>query len=89
MGLELGGIGLWTYPAKPPEEPYTYILDDDGIVYNPNLLWPFWTAKSGSVQKSNTAVIRIAPDTHYQAWGQEYVLLGDSRSGHPGRSSKR
>jgi hypothetical protein len=28
-------MGLWTYPAKPPEEPYAYILDDEGIVYNP------------------------------------------------------
>ena len=32
MGLELGGMGLWTYPAKPPAEPYVYILDDEGIV---------------------------------------------------------
>jgi hypothetical protein len=78
MGLELGSIGLWTYPAKPPEEPFAYILDDEGIVYNPNSLWPFWTPKSSyNGHKSNPAVIRIAPDTHYQAWGQEYILLGD------------
>jgi len=25
-------MGLWTYPAKPPEEPYAYILDDEGII---------------------------------------------------------
>jgi hypothetical protein len=31
MGLELGGMGLWTYSAEPPEEPYAYILDDKGI----------------------------------------------------------
>jgi hypothetical protein len=37
MGLEIEGIGMWTYPAKPPEEPYVYILDDEGIVYNPNI----------------------------------------------------
>jgi hypothetical protein len=30
MGLELGGMGLWTYPAKPPEEPYAHALDDEG-----------------------------------------------------------
>ena len=78
MGLELGGIGLWTYPAKPPAEPYAYILDNEGIIYNPNSLWPFWTPKSSyNGHKSNPAVIRIAPDTHYQAWGQEYILLGD------------
>jgi hypothetical protein len=78
MGLELGGLGVWTYPAEPPEEPYAYILDDEGIVYNPNSLWPFWTPKSGyNGHKSNPAVIRIAPDTYYQAWGQEYILLGD------------
>ena len=29
MGLELGGMGLWTYPAKPPVEPYAYILDNE------------------------------------------------------------
>ena len=78
MGLELGGIGLWTYPAKPPEEPHAYILDDECIIYNPNSLWPFWTPESGyNGNKSNPAVIRIAPDTHKQAWGQEYILLGD------------
>jgi hypothetical protein len=32
MGLELGGMGLWTYPAKPPDEPYAYILDDERII---------------------------------------------------------
>jgi hypothetical protein len=32
MGLELGGMGLWTYPAEPPEEPYAYILDDERII---------------------------------------------------------
>jgi hypothetical protein len=31
MGLELGGIGPWTYPAKPREEPYAYILDDNRV----------------------------------------------------------
>jgi hypothetical protein len=78
MGLELGGMGLWTYVAEPPEEPYAYILNDDGIVYNPNSLWPFWTPKSSyNGHKSNPTVIRIAPDTHNQAWGQEYMLLGD------------
>jgi hypothetical protein len=39
-------MGLWTYPAKRPEEPYAYILDDEGIIYNSNSLWPFWTPKS-------------------------------------------
>jgi hypothetical protein len=78
MGLGLGGIGLWTYPAKPPEEPYAYILDDKGTIYNSDSLWPFWTPKSSyNGHKSNPAVIRIAPDTQYQAWGQEYILLGD------------
>jgi hypothetical protein len=73
-----GGRGLWTYPAEPPEEPYAYTLDDEGMIYNPNSLWPFWTPKSGSNgHKSNPAVIRIAPDTHYQAWGQEHIMLGD------------
>jgi hypothetical protein len=38
MGLKLREIGLWTYPAKPPEEPYAYILVDKGIIYNPNSL---------------------------------------------------
>jgi hypothetical protein len=27
--------------------------------------------------KSNPAVIRIASGTHYQAWGQEYIILRD------------
>jgi hypothetical protein len=78
VGLELEGMGLWTYPAKPPVEPCAYILDDEGIICNPNSLWPFWTPKSRyNGHYSNPAVIRIAPDTQYQAWGQEYILLGD------------
>jgi len=32
MSLELGGMRLRTYPVKPPEEPYAYILDDEGII---------------------------------------------------------
>jgi hypothetical protein len=53
-------------------------LHDEGIIYNPNSLWPFWTHKSRyNGHKSNPTVIRIAPDTHNQAWGQEYILLGD------------
>jgi hypothetical protein len=48
------------------------------MIYNPNSLWPFWTPKSRyNEHKRNPAVIRIAPDTHYQAGGQEHILLGD------------
>ena len=71
----MGGIGPWTYPSKPPEEPFAYILDQEGIIFNPDSFWPFWHPKTAfNGQKSSPSGVRLAPDTHYQAWGQEYVL---------------
>jgi len=65
----------WTYPAKPPEGDWAYILDIPGIIYNKDSLWPFWSCPNGfNKQVSSPIVVRLSPDTYHQAWSQEYVL---------------
>jgi hypothetical protein len=62
MGLELGGMGLWTYPVKPPEGPYAYILDDEDQAA---------TGIRAILRLSRSHLTLIARH------GVKYILLGD------------
>ncbi|WP_225731074.1 MULTISPECIES: hypothetical protein [unclassified Nocardia] len=60
----------------PPGE-WSYILDDFGVVYGSGW-WPFHAIRENLVTGVATlgpTQIRVAPDTAYYSWQNQYVLL--------------
>lgn len=55
------------WAIAPPEGDWEYELDDFGVTFGSGW-WPFY--KDGK-----PAAVRLAPDTAYQSWRNEYVLL--------------
>lgn len=53
------------YAVPPPKGDWGYDLDEMGVRYRRDTLWPF-----------SRDVVRLAPDTEHYAWRNEYVLVG-------------
>jgi hypothetical protein len=56
------------YAVAPPDGDWAYEVDYTGITYGPGW-WPFY-------RDGQPDVVRLAPNTRYWAWRNEYVLLG-------------
>lgn len=63
------------YGNEPPPGDWSYIVDDTGTEYGPGW-FPFYRSRLGEGPQS----VRLAPDTAYRAWRNEYVLLGPGRA---------
>jgi hypothetical protein len=75
------------YYVPPPEGDWEYEVDDYGVVYaEPH--WPLVFRKAEDTPDEPTGVyrgapewactLRLAPNTEYQSWGAQYVLLGET-----------
>lgn len=64
----------WGRPTPPGD--WAYDLDDFAIHYGPGW-WPFYTHYKpfAAPQITQPAGVRLAPDTEYYSWRNEYVLL--------------
>lgn len=69
MSITLPDERFDMYPSKPPEGTWAYVVDDYGIVFGRGW-WPFYDNRS--LQPS---AVRLAPDTAFRAWRNEYVLV--------------
>lgn len=70
------------YAVPTPEGAWKYALDDFGIAYR-RTGWPFAPAEPTRGRDGNPITvrsIRLAPDTAYQSWRNEYVMLSPGRS---------
>jgi hypothetical protein len=56
------------YAVPPPDGDWAYEVDYTGVTYGPGW-WPFY-------RDGRADVVRLAPNTRYWAWRNEYVLLG-------------
>lgn len=65
------------YAVVPPDGEWAYALDDFGIKYRRGGGWPFRRGDGDG----GAAGVRLAPDTAYQSWRNEYVLLWPGRHG--------
>ncbi|MGF6885003.1 hypothetical protein ABIA39_003422 [Nocardia sp. GAS34] len=65
---------VWGRPTPPGD--WAYDLDDFDIHYGPGW-WPFYTRYKPFAKPEITRPIgvRLAPDTEYYSWRNEYVLL--------------
>lgn len=71
------------YGLPTPEGDWAYRLDDHGISYSRNPLWPFRRRidAARTARFEEDASVRMAPDTGYRAWNSQYVtLLGPRES---------
>ena len=65
------------YAIAPPDGEWSYTLDDFGISYRRGGGWPF-RRRDGD---GSAAGVRLAPDSAFQSWRNEYVLLWPGRHG--------
>lgn len=72
------GIKFDGWAVAPPTGEWSYALDDSGISYGGKPgTWPFYGLNPLGTRKPRTPrTIRLAPDSAYQAWRNEYVLAG-------------
>ena len=68
----------WAQPG--PEGQWGYALDDHGIRYR-RVGWPFGRTPARGRGEPEPASVRLAPDTDYRSWRNEYVLLYPGRIG--------
>ena len=95
LGVRAGdpeGTEFDMWAVAPPCEPWSYVLDDDGIRYRrgPFGWWPFAYAGEAREQSARrywsapadcgVACLRLAPDTEYRSWRNEYVLAEPDRT---------
>lgn len=60
----IGDLGRYDEHAiPPPEGAWSYEVDDPDAAYGPHHLWPF------------AGAVRVAPDTDYRSWRNEYIVL--------------
>lgn len=65
------------YAGPTPQGEWAYVVDDYGIVYGKRP-WPFRRFSHMNGKRSvytEGASVRLAPDTEFRAWRNEYVLL--------------
>jgi hypothetical protein len=62
------------YGQPPPEGDWRYVIDDSGISYGPGW-WPLYRTWLGSAGLQ-PAGVRLAPDSEFRSWRNEYVLIG-------------
>jgi hypothetical protein len=55
------------YGQPPPAGDWEYVLDDFGVSYGPGW-WPLY-------RDGTPCGVRLAPDTEYRSWRNEYVTL--------------
>lgn len=69
---EAAGARYEFYGYPEPDEPWGYRVDDYAVAYAPGACgaWPL-----------DKGVVRLAPDTAYQAWSNQYVLIGPEGDG--------
>lgn len=60
------------YGAAPPGGDWAYVVDGYGITYGPGW-WPYH-------RDGKPGTIRVAPDTEFRSWRNEYVLISPSRA---------
>jgi hypothetical protein len=66
------GYEFWPSGLAPPSGEWEYELDDHEITFGRGW-WPFHRETVGG--QLETTAVRVAPNTTYQSWGNEYVLL--------------
>lgn len=59
------------FAVPEPKGDWKYELDDSGITYGKGL-WPFYLTREGRIFHAS---VRLAPDSEYQAWRNQYVML--------------
>jgi hypothetical protein len=67
------------YAQPVPDGEWSYALDDSGIRYRRSG-WPFG-CESRHSRELEPSTVRLAPDTDYRSWRNEYVLLYPGRFG--------
>lgn len=68
------------YAQPGPDGEWSYVLDDNGIRYRRSG-WPFGQDRAGRKGLLEPSTVRLAPDTDYRSWRNEYVLLYPGRPG--------